>query len=60
MMDINQMANEAFRIVSPEGLEWLSFGAKAAYVVIYLGITWKLLNIADEKIQAVKEKKRGE
>lgn len=60
MMDLNQMAQEAFRVASPQGFEWLSFGTKAIYLVIYLGITWKLLNVAQQKIEASKQEKRGE
>ncbi len=60
MMDLNQMAQEAFRMVSPEGLEGLSFGIKAIYVMIYFGITWKLLNVAQQKIEGAKKKQRGE
>lgn len=60
MMDLNQMANEAFRITSPDQLEWWSFGIKALYIVIYGGITYQLLSAAQRRIGKSKEGKGSE
>lgn len=49
---IKQLLFEA----SQFNLGWLSFTAKTVYMMVYLGVTWQLINVATDKIKEKKEK----
>lgn len=60
MMDLVSLANEQLSLSSSMLLGWMKFGVQAIYVVIYFGITWKLLTIAQTKIEDHQRDKKGE
>lgn len=37
-------------------LGWASFAAKSLYMMVYLGVTWQLINVATDKIKKKKKK----
>ena len=51
MMDLVSLANDQLSLPNPMLLGWMKFGAQAIYVVVYFGITWKLLSVAQTKIE---------
>lgn len=54
------MLNQVIEIMVTHQTIWLSVGAKAVYLVVYFAISYKLLDVATQKIKEGKENQKGD
>ena len=54
------MLNQVIQIMVAHQTIWLSVGAKAVYLVVYFAISYKLLDVATQKIKEGKENQKGD